>query len=236
MPKNSFILPVLLLLVLFHSAAWAKPGRRSIEACDQAARRAALSENIPLEILYAITRAETGRAADGVLKPWPWTVNVQGKGYWFASEAEAKSFVFNVFKGGVRSFDVGCFQINYRWHGKSFASIDTMFDPDKNASYAARFLKQLYIEHGSWVSAAGAYHSRTPDLAQVYVARIQTILAGLSALPTAASLPRDSDPFTRGASPLFMVEQAHPRSRQSDLGSLVPGTGSTTAFIAFNQE
>ena len=34
-----------------------------------------------------------------------------------------------VFVDGQPSFDVGCFQLNYKWHGEHFASIDQMFEP-----------------------------------------------------------------------------------------------------------
>ncbi|WP_171097850.1 transglycosylase SLT domain-containing protein [Ruegeria sp. HKCCD7255] len=171
--------------------------------CDQAARHAAQAERVPLDILRAITRVETGRAKDGQLIPWPWAVNVEGQGYWFGSEAEAKAYVFKIFKSGTRSFDVGCFQINYRWHGNAFRSIDAMFDPHENAEYAARFLKQLYAELGSWPAAAGAYHSRTPDLAQAYTSRFQTVLAQLGAAEA-----RIEQAATRNAAAMTSIEFA----------------------------
>ena len=54
--------------------------------CDRAARRASRLEGVPLDVLKAISRVETGRAKNGRLEPWPWTVNVEGRGYWFATE------------------------------------------------------------------------------------------------------------------------------------------------------
>ncbi|WP_299984275.1 transglycosylase SLT domain-containing protein [uncultured Ruegeria sp.] len=196
--------------------------------CDRAARRAAQAEGVPLDVLRAITRVETGRALDGRLEPWPWTVNREGQGYWFASEVEAKSYVFDIFKSGVRSFDIGCFQINYRWHGKAFRSIDAMFDPDENATYAARFLAQLYAELGSWPAAAGAYHSRTQHHAASYSDRFQAVWAQLNGSDTRIG----RDPFTTAANPLIPLN-ANPAG-QNALGSLVPGTDTTAAFIAFN--
>lgn len=62
---------------------------------------------------------------------------------------------------GRTSFDMGCFQVNYRWHGEHFASLEAMLDPDTNAVYAAQFLAALWRESGSWSVAAGHYHSRT---------------------------------------------------------------------------
>ncbi len=222
MPIQNLLIAALMFLAQAADAA------TTAALCDRAAQRAALAEGVPLDVLKAIARVETGRTLDGVLEPWPWTVNREGQGYWFASEIEAKSYVFEIFKSGVRSFDVGCFQINYRWHGKAFRSIDAMFDPDENATYAARFLAQLYAELGSWPAAAGAYHSRTQHLAASYSDRFQTVLAQLDGSGTA----HERDPFTASASPLIPLN-AHPVG-QNALGSLVPETSTATAFIAFN--
>ncbi len=222
MPTQNLLIAALMFLAQAADAA------TTAALCDRAAQRAALAEGVPLDVLKAIARVETGRTLDEVLEPWPWTVNREGQGYWFASEVEAKSYVFEIFKSGVRSFDVGCFQINYRWHGKAFRSIDAMFDPDENATYAARFLAQLYAELGSWPAAAGAYHSRTQHLAASYSDRFQTVLAQLDGSGTA----HERDPFTASASPLIPLN-AHPVG-QNALGSLVPETSTATAFIAFN--
>src|SRR5699024_6482524 len=96
---------------------------------DRAARQAARAHDVPLDVLRAISRAETGRPRQGGLQPWPWTVNMEGRGRWFDNADAARAYVFAHFKAGARSFDVGCFQINYRWHGDAFRSIDEMFDP-----------------------------------------------------------------------------------------------------------
>ncbi len=138
MPIQKIPFFFMLMLVAAAQAGFAMPNAHTGDLCDQAARRAALSEGVPLDVLRAISRVETGRTVDGQFLPWPWTINVEGKGYWFTSESEAKTYVFKIFKAGARSFDVGCFQINYRWHGKGFRSIETMFDPDPNASCAER--------------------------------------------------------------------------------------------------
>ena len=119
----------------------------------------------------AISLTETGRKRQGRFRPWPWTVNMEGAGRWFESREEALSYAKEEFARGVRSFDIGCFQINHRWHGQHFASIEEMFDPTANAIYAAQFLRTLYLEQGSWEAAAGAYHSRTPEFAERYAAR-----------------------------------------------------------------
>jgi hypothetical protein len=111
---------------------------------------------------------------------------MEGVGKWFATRAEAWAYVDKHFKDGARSFDVGCFQLNYRWHGEQFSSIDAMFDPFKGAQYAAEFLTKLYDETGDWSAAVAAYHSRTPKYATEYLARFTRVHNGLVAKPVVA--------------------------------------------------
>ena len=147
--------------------------------CDRAAVLAATETGVPVSVLKAISLTETGRERGGETRPWPWTVNMEGKGVWFETEDAALAYVDEHFKRGARSFDVGCFQINYKWHQQNFTSIEAMFDPAENARYAARFLLELHAETGDWEAAAGAYHSRTPEYADRYKARFAAYRAQL---------------------------------------------------------
>nr|WP_283254961.1 transglycosylase SLT domain-containing protein [Marivita sp. GX14005] len=160
--------------------------------CDAAAYRAAEAAGVPAEVMLTITRLETGRGKDA--SPWPWAVNHAGDGSWFKTEDEARSYVFSKVKRGVTNIDIGCFQINYRWHSEAFRSLDEMFDPDLNAAYAAQFLKDLHTEFGNWTDAAGAYHSRTPLYADRYKAKFGDYRERVAKLarPPADPMPRKS--------------------------------------------
>ncbi len=154
--------------------------RATAAICDQAAEIAGRETGVPADVLRALTRTETGRRLAGATRPWPWTVNMEGKGFWFDSPAEALAYAEARRAAGSRSFDMGCFQVNYRWHGQHFAALDAMMDPLTNARYAARFLGTLFAELGDWSRAAGAYHSRTAEFATRYRARFDRLLAGLA--------------------------------------------------------
>ncbi|MAY86148.1 MAG: tail length tape measure protein [Pseudooceanicola sp.] len=155
--------------------------RTTSSLCDQAAMKASRRHDVPLDVMAAITRTETGRGSAGELFPWPWTVNMEGAGRWFETRTSAEAFARANHAQGARSFDVGCFQINYKWHAAAFASLEDMFDPAVNADYAARFLAELFAEFGDWKSAAGAFHSRSPEFANIYEARFQQIRQSLNA-------------------------------------------------------
>ena len=191
------------------------------EVCDIAAARAAQASNVPVSVLRAITRAETGRDRSGILQPWPWAVNMEGVGKWFKTQAEARSYVDQHLKRGARSFDVGCFQLNFRWHGGRFSSIDEMLDPFVNAQYAADFLRSLFEETGDWSIAAGAYHSRTPRHAIGYSARVEQIHSQLRPM----SVARNDDESSRKSTLISRVN-AFPLLKSTgatgQYGSLVP--------------
>lgn len=147
------------------------------DLCEAAAAKAARATGVPIDVLRAVMIAETGRGLNGQVRPWPWTVNLNGKGVWFDDLAAAVSFVHSEHAKGARSYDIGCFQINYRWHGQHFRSSAQMFEAEANALYAARFLDKLYAETGDWAEAAGAYHSRTKVHSDRYKARFADTLA-----------------------------------------------------------
>lgn len=164
-------------LGLANSFRTANPAADPAAICLAAGDRAADAHGVPRAVMRALTRTETGRAYRGALQPWAWTVNMEGAGHWFDSRAEALAYVAQEQARGARSFDVGCFQLNHRWHGQAFASVEAMFDPAANADYAARFLKGLHKESGAWDAAAGLYHSRTPEFRDRYAARFARILS-----------------------------------------------------------
>lgn len=157
--------------------------------CDRAAETAAAHSNVPISVLKAIARTETGRLHNNEIVPWPWTVNMEGKGVWFETPDAARAYAYKHYKRGARSFDVGCFQLNYKWHHHAFSSIEEMFEPVANANYAASFLTQLYAELGSWESAVGAYHSRTPKHAKRYTKIYFQHLAVVAGMEAQAQKP-----------------------------------------------
>ena len=194
------------------------------DLCVAAAQNAADQTGVPLSVLMAITLTETGRATKIGLKPWPWAVNQAGEGYWFASAEEAVQFAEKQLDLGYRNFDVGCFQLNHRWHSKGFTSTIDMFDPTRNALYAAGFLADLYSEKGDWSLAAAAYHSRSPDEAERYRAKYESILAGL----TDAPLPQFADAEPAPRINRFPLLQAGLRG---NFASLVPVISTGTRLI-----
>ena len=147
--------------------------------CIAAIRQAEVAHDIPTDLLLAIGLQEAGMSYKGSTTVWPWSLNVEGRGVRFDTRAEAEAFLAGELAQGRKSIDVGCLQINLRWHPAAFPSPAAGFDPARNADYAARFLRGLYLETGDWLEAAGHYHSATPHLKAIYLSGIERHLARL---------------------------------------------------------
>lgn len=165
--------------------AMAAMARAAPELCEHAARQAAAETGVPLDMLLAVALAETGRARGGQMRPWPWAANTGGPGHWFETMEAADLFARAQIGAGRRNIDLGCFQINWHWHGAQFESPRALLDPLTNARYAAGYLHRLRGEFGSWEGAVGAYHSRRPEAAVRYLERVRALRAGLTPPPTA---------------------------------------------------
>lgn len=163
---------ILLSLVLpFAAAARPVADRSPSLFCETAIASAERSAGLPARMMTAIAMTESGRfdSTTGRVRPWPWTINAEGVGQYFASREQAIAAVHALRARGVQSIDVGCMQVNLMYHPTAFASVEAAFDPQANAAYAARFLTSLFSAHGHWHKAIGAYHSMTPARATAYL-------------------------------------------------------------------
>ena len=70
------------------------------------------------------------------------------------------------------NLDVGCMQINLKWHKNNFKKISDMLAIEPNVSYAASFLLQLKNKHGSWNKAIKHYHSSDPNKNKPYLIKV----------------------------------------------------------------
>jgi soluble lytic murein transglycosylase-like protein len=154
-------------------------------ACAVAGRAAELADALPANMLLSIGMVESGRAdpLTGHAAPWPWTVNVDGNGQYFASEQDAEAFVRLAQTSGARDIDVGCFQISLEHHPDAFASLPDAFDPTRNAAYAALYLTRLKAQTGSWNAAIADYHSAVPDLGLPYQRQVLAAWKRLGSVP-----------------------------------------------------
>jgi hypothetical protein len=169
--------------------------------CLAEARRAEIQHGIPEGLMQSITRVEAGRkTVTGEYMPWTWTLNDAGEGLFFDTRQAALDYLQVAVNAGDHSVDVGCMQVNTKWHMDGFFDLADMLDPVQNADYAASFLLDLFAAHQSWDGAVKHYHSSDPAKNVQYHSRVlgelETYLASrdgspASAIPDAAVM---SDP------------------------------------------
>ncbi|MBQ9271179.1 MAG: transglycosylase SLT domain-containing protein [Alphaproteobacteria bacterium] len=144
--------------------------------CMAAAEKASADYGVNLSLLQTISAVESGQwsATHNVYMAWPWTVNAKGKGYYFATKEEAIAAAKKFIAQGITSIDVGCMQVNMKYHGKAFTSIEEAMDPENNMNYSAKFLRSLYKRNGkNWKAAAKKYHSGNPKEGLRYTQRLE---------------------------------------------------------------
>ena len=213
---HGFLLICAVTLFGLAGTAHARATASTADLCRNAARDAAERSGVPYEVLLAVALVETGRGGD----PWPWTVNIGGEGHWLPDAETAAALAVQALDQGVTSMDLGCFQLNLRWHAKAFTSVEDMLDPTRNALYAANFLAGHFARTGDWAAAAAAYHSGTPELADAYRARFEDVRATLAVPADAPKVAGRANRF-----PLLLAGQGRLP------GSLVPATAGGLRLI-----
>lgn len=226
-----------------HAMAQAGKTLTSFEnICLLEASRAEARHGIPKGLLQSITRVESGRkTVTGDFMPWAWTLNDRGEGLFFDDRASALAYLHKAVLDPDHSVDVGCMQINTKWHSEGFLDLADMLDPTQNADYAAGFLLDLHEAHQSWDDAVKHYHSAAPEKNVGYHRRVLAELerfmeAGMPSPSTGEKVPEKAEaggaelalvtrPVTRPAAPAVpAVGQLRVPPVPSATGSAAVGT------------
>lgn len=127
---------------------------------------------LPNKLLTSISLVESGVIEGDSVNPWPWALNVNGKSKYFDNKKDTLSFLKESLQKS-RNIDVGCMQINYKFHGHNFKNLDHILNPEENVKYAAEFLKKLFKRHKSWNEAISRYHSSEPSRKKRYLKKVR---------------------------------------------------------------
>lgn len=118
------------------------------------------SQGVDPNLLYAIALAESQREIDGLVRPWPWSLNVQGKGRYFETREEAEAFLSETLATGIRNVDIGPMQINYSWHGHRVLNPADLFDIQTSVRVGADILSEaLASSPDDKELGVGRYHN-----------------------------------------------------------------------------
>ena len=147
---------------------------KKLNLCEKIIKNIELQTDIPKGLLLGIGKAEAIRKINNKSIIWPWTVNHAGKSMFFDTKKQMRNYVFKNLKRNDFNIDVGCMQINIKWHKNNFKKIVDMFEVGPNISYAASFLLQLKNKHGSWDKAIKHYHSSNPKKNIPYLIKVKS--------------------------------------------------------------
>ena len=100
---------------------------------------------------------------------------MDGDSYFLNNFEEGLKTLVALRNSGETNVDIGCMQLNLRWHGSAFSDLSAMLSPLDNVTYASSYLEELFIETGSWEQAVKYYHSRNSKFNEVYFSKFQEI-------------------------------------------------------------
>ena len=161
---SSFFTGLTLALALTLSGLSEVSASTAGNPCKVAIEKYGVTQGIPSKVFEAIAGVESNFR--------PWALNYKGRSWFGKDRRQYKRVILKLLERGDRSFDVGCMQMNYRWHHQRFQSVDQLIDPNHNVFHAGQFLLELKAEKGSWPAAVAAYHSRNPKHAKRYLRSI----------------------------------------------------------------
>lgn len=145
-------------LIALVAAAVMAPSSASAQTADCASLIAHTesTRNIPRGLLMAI--AVTESALNG--RPNPYAMNIAGRSYFANGYQDMANVISANWSRGVQSIDVGCMQVNLKYHGMKFPRMTDLLDPNTNVQYGASYLISLATQAGSWKDAVMSYHNK----------------------------------------------------------------------------
>jgi hypothetical protein len=150
----------------------------AIPNCQALANEIEIKKKLPENILASISMVESGRLMkNGSMLAWPWSLNHAGKSIFFDNKNQAIEYLKSNITEKIKNIDVGCMQVNVKWHYKNFNSFEEMIDPVKNIQYAAIFLLELKQRYGTWEKAIKHYHSSKSEFNTKYFAKVNRVWA-----------------------------------------------------------
>ncbi len=210
--------------VAFPAADAPDPTPAESAGCEPAIAAAAAAHAVPADLLLAIGMVESGLT--------PWVLNAEGTPYFFDDPTSAVAALERLQAEGINSIDVGCMQVNLRWHPEAFADSATALDPVANADYSAKFLLGLFAMTGSWTDAVAYYHSSAQRYQRPYVCAVSARLEELGSDMDLNCLPSDEIdlPQVAASSPARIATPTVETGPQHML-RIAPASGSTPTVV-----
>lgn len=146
----------------------------SAETIPWGYRKIAAAHGIPPSILYAVAKTESNyRLVNGADRPWPWTLNVQGRPERYSTRRAAYGALKRYLNRGISRIDIGLMQVNWHYHHTKLGSPWQALAPYHNLRIGSRILTTQYAGTHDWLTAVGRYHAPgNPKRAKIYRQRV----------------------------------------------------------------
>lgn len=138
-----------------------------VQARTDALDTAAAIAGVPREIIESIIKVESGG------HPFSLNTNSELGSLRFKSMHAAREALALLISKGYRNIDVGPAQVNIRWHPDLYKSPEDLLHPSKNIIAAGHVLRKNKEAGAKDLrQVVGHYHSRTPERANDYAAKV----------------------------------------------------------------
>jgi soluble lytic murein transglycosylase-like protein len=115
---------------------------------------------VPEQYFYGIALNESGKQLiSRDFRPWPWTLNVEGKAYFYPTRKACYLALTDFLKVGKKLIDIGLMQVNWHYHQDKLHDPWQALDPYFNLQVGATILRHEYDLTHDWYQAVGRYHS-----------------------------------------------------------------------------
>ena len=86
-------------------------------------QRIAKTYQVPVKVYYAMLTQESGLTTKYGFRPWPWTLNIAGKGRRYETRKAAYHALKQAIANGIKLVDIGPGQVNWHYHKKILGSL-----------------------------------------------------------------------------------------------------------------
>lgn len=160
------------LLILYMLLLWTQGSAAAVPAGYRAVAEA---EGVPASVLYAVALAESAITLESGRRPWPWSLNVEGRAYRYATRADAWRALRGFLSRGITRIDVGPMQVSWLYHREALGHPWSALNPYHNLRVGAAILRAEHRRTGDWWRAVGRYHApNNPKRAGRYRSRVAT--------------------------------------------------------------
>ncbi|GAB6040897.1 transglycosylase SLT domain-containing protein [Endothiovibrio diazotrophicus] len=167
--KRFLGLLALLFAPVVHATAEIPPAYHAVAA----------ERGVPAQLLYSVALVESQRPVAGGRRPWPWTLNVEGRSLFFPSREAALRALVQALAHTDR-VAVGLMQVYWRYNGHRFGGDpQRALDPYANLRAGADVLRECIARKRSLGAGIGCYNATSPDKAARYLAKVTTELRAL---------------------------------------------------------